>query len=227
MDLTKQEVAKILGVSPDDVQEWAESGNLPHYQMDGELRFGQEELETWMLSHDDKLENTALNTREDSGLQHFSLYRAISRGGTYHHIEGKSKEDVIRSSVSEIATRFDFDAEVLSELLLDREKLMSTGLGHGVAFPHTRDFFLEKKIDIVTIVFPKEPIDFGSIDHKPVFALFFLLACDGKRHLHLLGKLAHLNHDVRFRDFLKNNPSQHELLSCVKEWERSLIKVPS
>ncbi len=226
MDLTTQEVAKLLGVTPKDVANWAKSSNLPHYQMEGELRFGQEELESWMLTHENELENTNLNIHEESGLQHFSLYRAISRGGVLHHIEGSSKEEIIRNSVKEIAKRYDFDADVLSELLLDREKLMSTGLGHGVAFPHTRDFFLEHRIDIVTVVFPKEPIDFGSIDHEPVFALFFLLACDGKRHLHLLGKLAHLNHDSRIRDFLKSGPSQQELLSCIKEWERSLIKVP-
>ncbi len=227
MDLTAQEVAKLLGVTSNEVSDWAKSSNLPHYHMEGELRFGQEELEAWILSHEEELENANLNVHEESGLQHFSLYRAISRGGVLHQLEGLNKDQIIRDSVKEIASRFDFDADVLADLLLDREGLMSTGLGHGIAFPHTRDFFLEHKIDIVTVVFPKEPIDYGSIDHEPVFALFFLFACDGKRHLHLLGKLAHLNHDSKFRDFLKGHPPQQELLAYVKEWERSLIRVPT
>ncbi len=225
MDLTTGEVAELLGVSLADVSKWAQSGALPHYEMGGELRFGREELETWMLSNESQLEQATLQgLKEGKGAQHFSLYRAINRGGVLSHIQGKTKEEVIREAVSEIANSFELDCEVLTELLLDRERLASTGLGHGLAFPHTRDFFLGRQVDVVTVVLLDQPVPFDAIDGKPVFALFFLLASDSKRHLHLLSKLAHLNHDHQFREFLRAKPNKGELLNYIKEWEHSLLK---
>ena len=83
------------------------------------------------------------------GTQAFSLYRAIFKGGVVHNVEGTTKRDVIKESVNIIANNLSLDAEVLSELLMDRENLMPTSLNHGVAVPHTRDFLIQKPFDSV------------------------------------------------------------------------------
>src|SRR5690606_8578206 len=123
----------------------------------------------------------------------FSLYRALHKGGVYFDVPGSTKETLIRSSMQMLARDLHLDAEVLTELLLDRERLMSTGLSNGVAVPHTRDFLLQEPFDVVTVVFPEKPVEYDSLDGKPVHTLFFLFACDDKRHLHLLAKIAHLS----------------------------------
>jgi PTS system nitrogen regulatory IIA component len=102
---------------------------------------------------------------------------------------------------------------------MDRERLMPTTLNHGIAVPHTRDFLLQKSFDVVTVVYPKNPIEYGALDGKKVHTLFFLFACDDKRHLHLLAKLAHLTRLEEALKFLSDKPNKAELLAYIKEWE--------
>ena len=55
-------------------------------------------------------------------------------------------------------------------LLMDREKLMPTALNNGIAVPHTREVLLNRTTDIVVMVSPSQPIDWGALDKKPVHA---------------------------------------------------------
>jgi PTS system nitrogen regulatory IIA component len=120
-----------------------------------------------------------------------------------------------------IASDLHLDAEVITELLLDREKLMPTALSNGVGVPHTRDFLLQESFDVVVVVFPKEPIEYGALDGQPIHTLFFLFACDDKRHLHLLAKLAHLSSRPENLFYLQTHPNKQELLDYIKNWETS------
>jgi PTS system nitrogen regulatory IIA component len=129
---------------------------------------------------------------------------------------------VIRAAVKLIARDIRLDAEVITELLLDREKLMPTALSNGIAVPHTRDFLLQESFDVVAVAFPKKPIEYGALDGQPVHTLFFLFACDDKRHLHLLAKLAHLNSNEENLAFLRTHPAKASLLEYVKNWEGNL-----
>ena len=123
------------------------------------------------------------------------------------------------------AADLNLDADVLSELLLDREHLQSTGLGNGIALPHTRDYLLNTHQDLVVVAFPTKPIMYGSLDGKPVHTLFFLFACDDKRHLHLLAKIAHLSNIPETIDLLQSKPRKEVLLEYVKNWEGRIQKV--
>jgi PTS system nitrogen regulatory IIA component len=100
---------------------------------------------------------------------------------------------------------------------------MPTGLNNGIGMPHARDFLLDSHRDVVVLVFPKEPIcNYGSLDGKPVHALFFLFATEDKIHLHLLAKIAHLVGQDEVRKLLQSRPSEKEVLSYIRHWESKL-----
>jgi PTS system nitrogen regulatory IIA component len=124
-----------------------------------------------------------------------------------------------------MAKDLNLDAEVLTELLLDREKLQPTALNHGIGIPHTRDFLLDAHHDVVTIAYPKKPIPYGALDGQPVHTLFFLFASDDGRHLHLLAKIAHLSSQPETLELLKTKPSKDVLLDYIKNWESEILKV--
>ena len=199
MDLKLKDVAELLNVSETTVRRWISDSRIPYYRLNNQFRFSRNEIESWVLSckqggeFSPFVSEDAEPKNECLGTQQFGLYRAIHKAGVYHDIPGSTKEEVIRNAVGLIAADICLDAEVITELLLDREKLMPTALSNGVAVPHTRDFLLQESFDVVAVVFPKEPIEYGALDGKPVDVLFFLFACDDKRHLHLLAKLAHLS----------------------------------
>lgn len=240
MDLKLKDVSLLLNVSESVVRHWVVEGKIPAYKLNNHYRFSRSEIEDWVMKNDiNKMETLAANTCLDddviedalegddlpaqaSGMQQFSLYRAIHKGGVYLDIEGSTKEEIISTVTKLLAKKFNWDADVVSELLIDRERLMPTALNHGIGVPHTRDFLLDTHFDVVAVVFLKKPIPYGALDGKPVHTLFFLFACEDKRHLHLLAKLAHLCSHPGSIEMLASRPSQQELLNYIKDWEGSI-----
>ena len=53
--------------------------------------------------------------------------------------------------------------------------------------------------------------------------LFFLFACEDKRHLHLLSKVAHLTRDDSAVEFFRNKPDKKSTLEYVKKWETKIL----
>jgi len=230
MDLKIKDVAELLSVSETTIRRWLLDGKIPAYKLNRQYRFSRIEIENWVMEQ--KLsKHTAAELLPASGEeqifpqpgnQQFSLYRALNRGGVIADVEGETKEEVILASTASIAEKLRHDPDVLSELLLDRERLMPTAFNNGVAVPHTRECLQKVPFDLVTIVFPEKPIEYGALDKKPVDILFFLFATGDKIHLHLLAKLAHLSSNEEFLAFLRTHPAKTELLERVRQWEGSL-----
>lgn len=235
MDLKIKDVAELLNVSETTIRRWLLDGKIPAYKLNRQYRFSRIEIENWMLRQKLSLSEQAkpihpkepqqiypVEKQTQPGNQQYSLYRAINRGGIYHDIPGDTKEEIIRSAVPHIAEKVRLDADVLTELLLDRERLMPTAFNNGVAVPHTRESLGHAAFDFVAVVFPQKAIDYGALDNQPVDILFFLFATDDKNHLHLLAKIAHLSSDQKFLTFLRTHPQKASLLEQVRERESSL-----
>lgn len=228
MDLELSDVAELLNVSEGTVRRWISDSKIPYYRLNQRFRFSRSEIENWVLEcKQSRSKFSPFTSQEEKnperlGTQQYGLFRAIHRGGVWSNVEGSTKEEVLCSAMQTIANELHLDAEVLTELLLDREKLMPTALSNGIAVPHTRDFLLQDSYDVVSVVFPKKPIEYGALDGKPVHTLFFLFACDDKRHLHLLAKLAHLSSTPENLSFLQKRPSKEKLLDAIKSWEAKL-----
>ena len=239
MDLKIKDVAELLNVSETTVRRWLADKKIPAYLINQQHRYNRLEIENWVMARKTEKNHTSTEKsthqsselpKEDSihalslgGSKQFSLYRAIHKGGVFHDFDGETKEELIRAATKQIAAHLHFDADAISNLLLERESLQSTGLNHGIAIPHTRDF--HARFDSVAIVFPKNPIPYGALDGQPVNTLFFLFASDDKRHLHLLAKIAHMSSQPETKEFLKTKPSKDQLLEYVKEWEGRIQQV--
>jgi PTS system nitrogen regulatory IIA component len=232
MDLKLKDVAELLNVSETTIRRWISDSKIPYYRLNQQFRFSRSEIENWVLSCNQGGKFSPFNKEEDPspkehlGTHQFGLFRAIHKGGVYNHIPGDTKEEVIRSAMKEIARDLRLDAEVITELLLDRERLMPTALSNGIGVPHTRDFLLQESYDVIAVVFPEKPIQYGALDGLPVHTLFFLFACDDKRHLHLLAKLAHLSSKKENLKFMASHPDKTELLNYIKNWEANLKTAP-
>lgn len=221
MDLTIQDVAQLLSESNKCVEEWVEQGSIPCYRIGDEYLFSRMEIEDWMMRGlRPKSEEPSSSSL---GQQQYSLFRAIQKGHVFHEVPGNCKQEVMDKAIYMIAEELELDPEVLNGLLKERESMQSTGIGHGIALPHTREAFFGNQFDYVFTVFPKNEIeDYGAIDGKPVHILFFLFARDDKKHLHILSKVAHMVSDLKIREVLKRRPTKKHLLEIVRDWETSL-----
>lgn len=220
MDLEVKDVADLLSVSEEKIHNWLDEGKIPAYQINKQYRFSRIEVEEWVMRH--KLDDAEEACQGKSGFNQFALFRALHKGSVLHKVPGTTKQEVIRATMETMADDLKRDAEVLTELLLDRERLQPTSLNNGFAVPHTRDFLFNDQFDVVTIAFLDQPIDYGALDGKPVDTLFFLFAGDDKRHLHLLAKIAHLVGQEEPCAFLQTKPNKAALLKYLQTWEKQV-----
>ena len=114
---------------------------------------------------------------------------------------------------------------VVSENLFARERLGSTGLGHGVAVPHGRIKGL--KAPLAAFVRLAEPIPFESPDGEPVKLLVFLLIPDHvtQQHLEILSEVAEMFSDNGFRTGLANDPDAASAHARITGWQPSIQHV--
>jgi len=234
MDLKIKDVAELLNVSETTVRRWVTENKIPSYRINQHYYFSRTEIENWVISHQlakthgsspfkNKEKESAIpkNTAK-GGSKQFSLFRAVHKGDVLHNLPGLTKEEIIRTTMKTVAKKLHLDADVMVDLLLDREQMMPTALNNGIGVPHTRDSLLNGHQDAVIVVFPKEDLQYGALDGIPVHTLFFLFACEDKRHLHLLAKIAHLSSQPQTVEFFKTKPSKEALLEYLKNWESQI-----
>ncbi len=105
--------------------------------------------------------------------------------------------------------------------LLSRERLGSTGLGHGVAIPHGRVKDSDKTL--LALIKLDHGIDYDAVDNQPVDLLFALLVPEHStdEHLHLLSQLAEMLSDPELVKRLRAANDTHSLLNSIHEWQQS------
>jgi PTS system nitrogen regulatory IIA component len=107
--------------------------------------------------------------------------------------------------------------EELLQVLLDREKLGSTGIGEGIAIPHGR----LKKLKKFFISFGRsaQGVDFDSIDRKPSHLFFLVMAPENSAvdNLKLLSRIVTLLKEPSFKERLIEAPSRKELFQIISE----------
>jgi nitrogen PTS system EIIA component len=137
-------------------------------------------------------------------------------------LKAKSKRAVL-AELSEIFTHYQsgIQGEAMVEVLLDREKLGSTGIGDGIAIPHGK----LKGLDNLVISFgrSREGIDFDSIDGKPVHIFFLLMAPESStgQHLKALAKISRMLKDQEFRSGLMSAKNTEELYRRIADKDES------
>jgi len=133
-------------------------------------------------------------------------------------LTSKNKKEVVEELVSVIAEQDKrIDKAELTEVLLEREKLGSTGIGDGIAIPHGK----LKSIDTLRASFgrSREGVGFESMDGKPTHLFFLLVAPKNSASIHLkaLARISRLLKDGPFRKNLMEAKSKEELFNTIIE----------
>lgn len=107
----------------------------------------------------------------------------------------------------------------ITDSLFARERLGSTGLGHGVAIPHGRIKGLKSPMAAVFQL--AQPIGFEAPDEQPVGLLIFLLVPEAatQQHLEILSEIAELLSDISLREKIKAAPDAVNLHGLIAKWQ--------
>lgn len=148
----------------------------------------------------------------------------IERGGVFFNVRGESPEGALRELIQAARLPATLDKEGLLKAVLERESLMSTAVGDGIAIPHPRSPMIpDQGEERIVVAYTKEGVDFRAIDKKRVYALFLILSSNQKDHLQILSQLSFLFHDKAFIKTLETRPSKEELCAVIrairKDWD--------
>ncbi len=132
-----------------------------------------------------------------------------------------SKKELINALIDAIGKKLD-DAEQLEEVrkaVFEREKIMSTGVGKGLAIPHAKTTAVGHNLAAFALL--KEPLDFDSIDDEPVRLVFLLVGpqADNSQHIKLLSRISRLMNSGSFREKILSCTTAQELLDAFKDEE--------
>lgn len=133
-------------------------------------------------------------------------------------LQSDKKRDVLLELLAPFLRSYPkLDAERALSVLMEREKLGSTGIGEGIAIPHGKLAGLE---DLV-VCFGRSTagIDFNAMDGKPVYLFFLLMAPENSagQHLKTLAKISKMLKDIRFRTKLIDAKSGDEIFRIIAE----------
>lgn len=122
--------------------------------------------------------------------------------------QADSKRGVIEELIQNLSS---IDPDTAMEVVMKRERLGSTGIGHGVAIPHGRVPGLSSPV--IALARHKEGLDFDAIDGRPVHIVVLLLAPDdaSRSHLELLAHLARILQSRATRQAIMQAKTREEI----------------
>lgn len=132
-------------------------------------------------------------------------------------LKAQNKKGILEELVAPVAEIAGVQQEDLVKVLLERERLGSTGIGGGIGIPHGK----MKDLDSLVLGFglSRKGVDFESLDGEPAYIFFLLLTPENSTglHLKLLARISRILKNEPFKDRLFDASDRDEILSIIKE----------
>ncbi len=223
MEIT--ELARMLKIAPGTIERWIRQGRIPIRKKGEFCEFSRSALKKWADTHHMTINMVAPAESISSETRIDSLAVVMRRGGVIYDISGNTVGEVLADAVSRMNfINGDEQKNRVLENLMDREDMMSTGVGKGVAIPHPRTPFSDMEIpSTITTCFLRDPVDYKALDGQPVFVLFVLMAPSAKLHLHLLARLSFCLRNNDFISFLRRVPEEKDFYQYLEWFELHML----
>jgi PTS system nitrogen regulatory IIA component len=149
------------------------------------------------------------------------LLDALPREAILSELHSPDKKGIIEELVMPISRMAGVEYRDLVRVLMERERLGSTGIGGGIGIPHGK----MKGLDRLLVGFgrSREGVDFDSIDGRPAHLFFVLITPEDSIdvHLRLLAQISRMLKNDRFKERLLAAPDRDELLRVIREEDQS------
>lgn len=132
-------------------------------------------------------------------------------------LKAGDKKGILEELVTPVARIANLDRQDLIRVLIDRERLGSTGIGGGIGIPHGK----LKNLDGLCLGFglSRTGVNFESIDGRPTHIFFLLITPENSTGLHLkvLAKISRMLKNDDFKERLMNAADSDEIYAVIKE----------
>jgi PTS system nitrogen regulatory IIA component len=151
------------------------------------------------------------------------LASILSAAQVLVHVDASSKKRVFEEAGLLFENLHGLNRSLVTDSLFSRERLGSTGLGHGVAIPHGRIKGL--KSPMAAVIQLAQPIGFDAPDEQSVNLLIFLLVPEAatQKHLEILSEIAEMLSDAVLREKMATSASSDELFGLIGRWQSTQL----
>lgn len=133
-------------------------------------------------------------------------------------LKAQNKKDAIIELIELLkSTKKIKRTDEIIEIVLEREKLGSTGIGQGVAIPHGKTDVLSEQVGVLGI--SQKGIEFNSLDGEPVYIIFLLVGpveVTGQ-HLKALSRISRLFKDKFLRQAIKDADTKEDIVKIIQQ----------
>jgi len=150
-----------------------------------------------------------------------NIYSLLSKETVVPKLKVQNKDALLNKLVNLLEDQVDKNQlESIREAVFEREEIMSTGVGKGLAIPHGKAEKISENYASFAIL--AEPVDYESIDAKPVQMVFLLVGPQSKNsaHIKLLSRISRLMNSSSFRKQLLNCQTAEEILNHFHKEEQ-------
>ncbi len=223
MDLKIKDISELLNVPEKTILEWIKQNKIPVYKINQQYRFNKSEINDWILKNKISVSNKILDFNITN--KPVVLSYLFERGGFFYNIKGSNPSEVLKNAVEVINIPKSLNKEDVLYSLLERENMMPTAMGRGVAFPHPRNPIIsEPDLENISVCFTEKEIDYAALDGLKVHTIFILISSTPQRHLQILARLSFLCQQEKFISLIKSKSDKNTILSYIKnletEWNR-------
>ena len=175
MDMKIKDIAGLLDVQENTIRQLIDEKKIPFYKVKNQYYFNKSEINEWILRNklavSDKILDLKLTAKP------VIITELIKKGGVHCNIDGNNLIDVIKNTISIIPIPPDISKEEIESTLIERESMMTTAVGNGIAFPHPRNpIITDMDNEQISVCLLEKPVDFQAIDRKLVHTLFIIIS---------------------------------------------------
>ena len=152
------------------------------------------------------------------------LTDSLKRENIKAPMASKNKKDAIHELVELLARNKEVkNADLVLASVLERESIRTTGVGHGLAIPHSKCGGVKELT--VAIGKPEQPMDFQSLDGQPVYLIVLLVSPPEKTgdHIQCLARISRLMTIDSFRAKLKAAKTPDEIFDAIVTQEKTMV----
>ena len=145
-----------------------------------------------------------------------SITELLLKGGVYNAVPAKNAQEAFRYISQTINLPNAVTADAFYTALCEREKILTTAVGNGVALPHSQKPIVQNPDEeCLAICYLQHPIDMNAPDGRMVHVLFVLMTSSAQSHLQAISQLARYLQKAEFRSALERQVDVTELLTLM------------
>jgi PTS system nitrogen regulatory IIA component len=223
--LTLSEVAIYLKLAEKTIHRMLQKGEIPCFKVASQWRFSKRMIDQWLKSKLNNPPRDEISRLLENEPELVPFTRMCSPDMIIERLESDTKENVLLQLIQPlVAGGYVEEGNDFLNRLMERESMISTALGRGLAFPHIRNpQEYANAVPAVVVGRCPEGVDFTSLDGKPTYLFFLIFSTNISVHLRITSRINRILLNGELIDEILKAATKEEIFSLLVNEDREIL----